>query len=631
MLKVIAFENFVHFKEKQVINFETTTRTDDKKNKKVVLQKTDDKKKASEEILDDEEQSHGSDKKSKLACFVGANFCGKSTVLELIRRCMTKEINVSVTRSFNENKKAYVFCKFDLQSEEVISGVIKEENKCGQCKFYKILIYSNERGKILRCNTFESSESAPHESFQILTEPEDRDDMKYLFQKHKKESKYVQHILETIQSKENIIEKREGELDWKDLENTYVATMPLRGIGIVQWTKSCKIGDKARNYKMACERAEIISELVSSESIGADKEKVIFDYLTYPQKFTFILGDKEDKDRIWVQHGRFEPFPLLKTSEGIIEAKQVSLLLSHRDIKTLILEEPCRGMHAQMIERLKTVLCQEGLEKTIIVSTHSPYFIDTSTINNTHVFFRTDSKDSNYECNIRNVGLQRELSKVSDVDTLRNLLFATKVLLVEGPSDRDVVQALFTHLRENQQIEIGKEEKPDITTYQIIPIGGCQNVKSVLKFCEFINLPCSCLLDRDKFVSTFPEGLKILDNEYVWKDESDFLREGFQELSEHLRKKHIFIWKYGALEESLLSTDNKNEHIARSLNVDLSDPSNRCKKLKRKLKERLDEEERRCFAQHISEVEEIKRFCKFLKDEDKTRIEKSGILSQEHT
>ncbi|XP_061184586.1 uncharacterized protein LOC133192607 [Saccostrea echinata] len=749
MLKVIAFENFVHFKEKQVINLETATRkSDDKKKKKSAKETPDDKKKTAEGISDDteeiskvksddtettakeksydtqeiaqgmphdkqeteidtfhdtqetaqgipidkqkteietshdiqetaqgiphdiqekkikgtfqdevksaKEQPHGTENKSKLACFVGANFCGKSTVLELIRRCMTNEINVTVTRSFNENKVAYVFCKFDLHSKEVISGVIKEGNECVPCKFHKILIYTSERGKILRCNSFESSDSTPNESFRILVEPEDKDEMKYLFQKQKKESTYVKHILKIIQSKQNIIEKKEGEVDWKDLENAYVATMPLRGIGMVQWTRSNKIGDKVRNYKMACEQAEIISELLSSESIDTDKETDIFDYLTYPQKFTFILSNEEDKIR--VQHGGFRPFPLLKTSEGILEAKQVSLLLSHKNIKTLTLEEPCRGMHAQMIERLRTVLYQEGLEKTIIVSTHSPYFIDTSTINNTHVFFRTESKDSNYECNIRNVGLQRELSKVSDVETLRTLLFATKVLLVEGPTDRDVVQALFTHLRESRQKDIGIKEKSDITTYQIIPIGGCQNAKDVLRFCKYINLPCSCLLDRDKFVSIkylpvildsedqiFSEWvvecflgmeekvIELLAKKYVWKKESDFLEEGFQELSDHLREKNIFVWKYGALEESILSTDKKNEHIAKPLKIDLSDPSNRCKRLKRKLKERLDEKERRCFAKHISEVEEIKRFLKFMEDEENTRMKRSGILSQEHS
>lgn len=58
-----------------------------------------------------------------LNIFVGANFCGKSTVLELIRRCMTDEINVSVTRSWDETKVAYAFCQFDtIHYKEIDHG-----------------------------------------------------------------------------------------------------------------------------------------------------------------------------------------------------------------------------------------------------------------------------------------------------------------------------------------------------------------------------------------------------------------------------------------------------------------------------------------------------------------------------
>lgn len=89
---------------------------------------------------------------------------------------------------------------------------------------------------------------------------------------------------------------------------------------------------------------------------------------------------------MYVQHNGSE-FPLLKTSEGVLEAKLTSLLLAHKHIQTLCLEDPDRGMHPQMIERLRTVLHREAYKKTIIVVTHSPNFIDTITVQNTYVFF----------------------------------------------------------------------------------------------------------------------------------------------------------------------------------------------------------------------------------------------------
>lgn len=99
---------------------------------------------------------------------------------------------------------------------------------------------------------------------------------------------------------------------------------------------------------------------------------------------------------------------------------------------------------------------------------------------------------------MRNAGENKELSKVSDIETLRTLLFATKVLLVEGPTDREIVQGIFTQYK-CKLLERRLIENNDITTYQIIPVGGCENTntKKVQSFCNFINLPCLCLWDLD--------------------------------------------------------------------------------------------------------------------------------------
>lgn len=317
---------------------------------------------------------------------------------------------------------------------------------------------------------------------------------------------------------------------WNTIEDKYVSTLPLRGIGIVQWTKSKEIIEKhkKRNYKMACERAEVISSCLFGDqknNIDVDDEKNIFQYITYPEIFEFI----KKANSIFVKHYKsrqnkeYKEFPLLKTSEGILEAKLTSLLLAHKDFQTLCLEDPDRGMHPQMIERLRTVLCRAAYKKMIIVVTHCPLFIDTITIQKTYVFFRKKTSDS-YVCSVKNAGKSKELSNVSDIETLRTLLFATKVLLVEGPTDREVVQGIFTQYKlgmiekeanersrntfqnKNKKTMGDKESnkidyfQKDITTFQVIPVGGCENTKKVQKFCKYINLPCVCLWDLDKVV-----------------------------------------------------------------------------------------------------------------------------------
>lgn len=90
----MLFKNFIHFKEFQLLTFKNG--------------------------------SH---------FFNGANSSGRTSPLEIIRRCMSSDINTSISSSYNENKNAYAYCKFDVPSSTKIenfknissvhSGVVK--------------------------------------------------------------------------------------------------------------------------------------------------------------------------------------------------------------------------------------------------------------------------------------------------------------------------------------------------------------------------------------------------------------------------------------------------------------------------------------------------------------------------
>lgn len=57
-------------------------------------------------------------------------------------------------------------------------------------------------------------------------------------------------------------------------------------------------------------------------------------------------------------------------------------------------------------------------------------------------FFRT--KTEPVACSVLNIGKSNELLKVADIEIKRTLLFATRVLLVEGVTDKEVVQGILT-------------------------------------------------------------------------------------------------------------------------------------------------------------------------------------------
>lgn len=159
MLKKIVFKNLVHFKDKTIIDFENYPKKQKRKapEEKVDPSTGDDRKAVTSEVVgedgrDVDQQTTSLEtvsdnvkagvespaapeafsedinelNESNLNVFVGANFCGKSTVLELIRRCLSDNINLSVTNSFDSQKIAYVFCEYELDSDRIIAGFIKE-------------------------------------------------------------------------------------------------------------------------------------------------------------------------------------------------------------------------------------------------------------------------------------------------------------------------------------------------------------------------------------------------------------------------------------------------------------------------------------------------------------------------
>lgn len=611
MLRTITLKNFVHFKDKTVIQLTTSNIPANPNGNR-----------------------NRTDYCNSLNIFVGANFCGKSTIIELIRRCMTHEINLSKTKAYDNESVAYAFCKFnglDKKNDDVFSGIIKEPQRPGDRveKLYKIFIYIENDKVFLRSisshtgNTYSGvlDDRYIEKIRSLEDEADERDDI-------------INQLLKKIKSLnyKTCCSEIRNKPSWKDIEDRFIATFPLRGIGIVQWTKSKNIRVK-RNYKSACERAEVISTLLTQkhrDQIDEDLEREIFNFLTYPEVFRF---KQKNDGHIFVQHNNSEEFHLLKTSEGILEAKMTSLLLANNEVKTLCLEDAERGMHPQMIERLKTVLYREGRKKTIIVVTHSPYFIDTITVKNTHVFFRKRNNDNdlNYYCSVQNIAKCSTVSYVSSIEILRTLLFATKVLLVEGPTDRDVVQGIFTqwkHKKLNRGENKIKYMYKDITTYQVVSLNGCRNSKNVMDFCHKINLPCFCILDLDVFVKIDKKSKKICKfekvddppestlNEIVGETLSDFSKSKyFKILSKALESKDTFVWRDGALEDMIRSSISL-EQLGKFLGCRNTDNE----EIKNKLKTSISEENRQLFYEQLEKADEIQRLIKFILDKEITRF-----------
>lgn len=371
---------------------------------------------------------------------------------------------------------------------------------------------------------------------------------------------------------------------------------------------------------------------MDSGLIDKKKEQEILSFLTNPSKIVF-RKEAPNANRInliQVKNGMTE-FPLLKTSFGIIEAKQFSLIMAHRTLKTICLEEPDRGMHPQMIERIKEVLHHESRHKTIIVVTHSPYLLDSMSLKN--IFFFSRKYDVAFEVvNIYDKLESNKYLKIVKMEDLKAILFSSKVLFVEGSTDKIVLEAIFRHLI--QRSSKTYEDILPILSHEICSMGGKELRENISEFCNKLNIKFCLVLDRDAVIETEQSTKRIKKIQPVFFQ----VIKGLKEVSFRIflliltvlkrflliwqKRKKTFIWKDGDLEDFLLSSRENHSEILKIFKPDAKFTTEEDKEkynkmkttIKKSLKNGCFREKLDALADIITHFSETERLCSFLKD-----------------
>lgn len=171
--------------------------------------------------------------------------------------------------------------------------------------------------------------------------------------------------------------------------------------------------------------------------------------------------------------------------------------MANKVFHTICLEEPDRCMHPQMVERMRDTFQSESENKVVIIISHNPHLINSITAKNTRVFFRKSQQTpSQVQCGIRSI---EDISRqITDVDNLKKLLFATKVLCVEGKTDKILIEGVFDLISKKSNYKLN--EKHDMISHQLIHIGSKTSDYHVREFCKQTSLPCKFVFDRDNYV-----------------------------------------------------------------------------------------------------------------------------------
>lgn len=608
MLHHMCFKNFVHFKEHQTLKFQPG-----------------------------------------INILVGQNSSGKTSILEMIRRCMTKRINNHVTSSYDESREAFLVCKFDItsyygelllsldkrpavqqlgdhQDSMYLLSIVQKFPFNGSVTWKKsvcfkrddevtVLVgyYNVEKDNILSSEDNVEFFMGEVDSLWMLedvdwvtnSEGQIVQDLNKIDAKNEKNAERFKPLESSSKLLDEVLEV---------IEKRYVSTTPMRSINPVQWSRSRqRSSEESLNCKEAEEKAEILQTLLNNgKEVDCKRADEIFEEITRPLVYKF----SKTKSNIIIEHTNDNPpetkrVPLLKTPEGIIEAQQLALLLAHKEFKTLCFEEPDRGMHPKMIEQLLQTLTEET-GKTILVVTHSPYFINHITAELTHVCVRRRDDDS-----VKSVhSVQRFLEnakacKITDTDELKKIVFSSQILCVEGKTDKIFVQAIFEHMKKTMGMK-------SIPAHQIIVMNSNTLFQAVQSICESLNVKCVVLLDRDAIVKirSTQQG-KIIgeirltgiteDKNNLKRSEGKNLREfesdeDFETLHKILEEKDIFIWKNGNLEETIGSVF-KGSSFKDNFQTELN----------KKVICTFDKEKLSKLAKEMCKSDEIKRFLNFFK------------------
>ena len=426
-----------------------------------------------------------------------------------------------------------------------INGVfVKQEDKKEKMKFLEISLTPNkpssETGKEA------SSETTKQDSFSLLLLHSGR----YYYKENAKLLNVFNSIIRN-QDEDKCAKKEKENMsqleEWLDSNNSkytentehdfnlifeqlfgklgaVVFVYPMRGIGAAMGSQAETMGKEyqSENYRNAVQSAEMMKEYFKMKKANENMEREynnIINTLVPNCRYALALEKKDGKEVITMKDSDNPvtgTVPILKAPEGIFEALLFTLCLATRKQShiTICYDEPSRCMHRQLVDNMASYITELVKEKKVclVLPTHSPCFISEETWNNITYFQRISVQDSQRSCSVLQCQtLQNDKFSISQLrffsqEHIRTLVFAKKILWVEGETDQMFVQKLLAYLKCGTHLsKFSAEDKNQINknsvrygSIKVMYVNGKRNMDKMGKLCGSLNISYRILYDRDK-------------------------------------------------------------------------------------------------------------------------------------
>ena len=150
--------------------------------------------------------------------------------------------------------------------------------------------------------------------------------------------------------------------------------------------------------------------------------------------------------------------------------------------RVIIIDEPEAHLHPEAIHYLKKVLYELSITNQLIISTHSPIFVNRNSVSSNIIVENNKATPANRIETIR---------KTLGVKAADNLLFSDYMIVVEGPSDKIILERF---MQEDSTLSTLLTDN----TITITSIGGVRHLKNIIFNLEHMLCNYLIVLDSDK-------------------------------------------------------------------------------------------------------------------------------------
>lgn len=192
--------------------------------------------------------------------------------------------------------------------------------------------------------------------------------------------------------------------------------------------------------------------------------------------------------------------PIEFTSAGIIELVILLTALIGQQNKVILLDEPASNLHSILQRRIMQIVKNviNKYHNQVIMITHSPFLVTPE--NFEHIWkFSSLQKGTK----VANLGQTMKSMQKSEHDRLiarlrssevRGLLFQHGLVMVEGPSDKVVLEKVDRYFTDNEMDDAPNIEENE---WLVLDVGGKKSLPMMFKLAQKLNIPHTAVLDYD--------------------------------------------------------------------------------------------------------------------------------------